>query len=192
MLIRVYLFMFKKRLYLFFAVILLVGIIGVFYLVRDAKHQNSNDKFFALLKTKCQIFSTSPYKDSEFDFSVKFNDDQILCLMRDDLGETYELYVWQKNAFESKTVSALQSAVFGKISINPTEVQKVDIVNTFLTTIDGEAVTGETILPKGCTASECPHVNKITIQRIGKEFRIEEYDGNLDFFSNIHFGLKKN
>ena len=34
-----------------FAVILLVGMIGVFYLARNAKHQNSNDKFFALLKT---------------------------------------------------------------------------------------------------------------------------------------------
>jgi hypothetical protein len=183
--------MIKKKLLAFLIVLLIGGAVGIINLIKPSKPKNTVDPYLALFKSKCEVFQESPYRDPELNFSIKFTNDRILCLLKDRISGAHDIYIWQKNIFESKSINtSFQNAILGKVSIDSQDVKDLNVIETFSTKIDGESVTGEIVLPKNCTAAECPRAKKVTLQRFGKEFDIEEYNESINLFDNIHFNLQ--
>jgi hypothetical protein len=171
------------------ALLVIMGVIVIllFFIKNIRNHKDISSTVLALLKSKCEIFQESPYRDSQYGFSIEFSNDQILCLIQDNINETHDVYVWKKNAFESKNIDDLQSAIQGKVSVNQPQIKKLNILGTFSTKIDNATTTGEIVSPNNCNSNECPRAKRVIIQRFNKEFSIEEYDNDISLFNRVHF-----
>lgn len=185
----------KKITYIVFA-LLVLGIGGLFlssFLIKKAKNQNVSDTFFALFKSRCEVFYNSPYIDPAYNFSIAFTDDQLPCLLKDDTGQNHEVYLWQRDVLESETINvSFQEAILGKVTIEPrSDIGAVDESEPFTTTIDGEVVNGEIITSKACETAECPKSRRVILERFGKMISIEEYNRDLNLFEHIHFGEER-
>lgn len=174
--------------------LLLIGIIGglcVTKILKTSKLQSANDAFFNLFKSRCEVFDEGSYQDQTFSFNIAFADDQIVCLLKDDIGQNHEVYLWQKNIFKSASIDVpLQDAILGKITVDPAPgMPALDVIGGFSTMIDDEFVEGEIVTSKNCNSDVCPHAKRVMIERNGKLFSIEEYNERLSLFENIHFNL---
>lgn len=174
--------------------LLLVGIVSGLYVMKISKTlklQSTNDAFFDLFKSRCEVFNEGLYQDQTFSFSIVFADDQVVCLLKDDIGQNHEVYLWQKDIFESVSIDVpFQDAILGKITVDPApEMPALDVIGSFSTMIDDEFVEGKIVTSKNCNSDTCPHAKRVIIERDGKLFRVEEYSERLNLFENIHFDL---
>lgn len=170
------------------ALSLLVVAAGLFFYTKNRiGEQDIPDPALAAFKAQCEIYSQSPYQDPVFGFRVAFTDDQVICLSRNRVEKTHEVYIWEKSAFESNNLSgSFKEVILGKISVNPRkDLPQPNVLGQFSAVVGDESVEGDVITSPSCKSSECPTARRITIQRFGEIVSIEEYSEQLNLFDRI-------
>lgn len=181
---------FNKRKVLATIAILFLGAFALFavkMLLESRGRLDRNQAAFALFKTRCREAAGSPYVDAEASFRFEFRPDQVACLHRDALAGVHEVYVWDREAFQSDSRRIFDGALLAKVSVDGSEgLKPVDVVASASGTVAGAGVTVETVRSQGCTDGSCPTARRAVMEHEGRRYILEEYSERSDLFRSFN------
>jgi hypothetical protein len=180
----------KKNTVGIIVILIVVGILGAYKIWLAIEKGNDNSNLFTQLKELCSNTETSPYKNPALGLSFQFNNDALVCDYQplNQVGKSYEIYVWNKEAFFNSKPLGFGKGIIGKISINPTPgLPSGKVIKEESIVVAGLKTIVKTVRPASCTSDSCPATQMVELTYKENVYVLEEYAPGVNLFRNFNF-----